>query len=77
MNEDPCEAADQCAQAAADLDRQDCRALKLIPGVLAELRELDESSGEVPPAVLKARSRAQIALCLRLERIARRDIPWG
>ncbi len=74
---DPADAADEAAQAAADLDSQDTRLLRLLPTALAELRAIDESGRDVPEAVLKARGKAQIAICLRLERIARRDIPFG
>jgi hypothetical protein len=71
--------ADRAAQAAADLDRIDVLMVKHLPCVLEELRLMDSSNEmsmrDPSVRVLHARDMAYIALCERLGRVARRDLP--
>ena len=63
--------ADADAQAALDLDRQDILLLRHLPQILAELRAVEDPADRVRWAI----DRAQIAVCERICRLARRDLP--
>jgi hypothetical protein len=66
------------AEAQAELDSLDLKWLAAVVPILEEMRCVDiggkRSSEHVHVSVLQARDKAQIALCERLERIARRDL---
>ena len=71
------EGADDQARPISDPGREDRLWLGRITVVLAELRALDEGEvpSRLPDRVLYARDRALIALCERIARTARRDLP--
>jgi hypothetical protein len=67
------------AQAEIELDHQDLGILAQIPGVLLELRLLDQPvedapAREIPRTVIGARNRALIEIFGRVERLMRRDL---
>ena len=67
---DPADAADESYQA-------DLKFLALSSELLAQISALDEANRELTPAVARARDKAASAVLLRIERAARRDIPFG
>jgi hypothetical protein len=65
--------ADEEAQAVADLDLQDARLLKLLPTLLEQMSWLN---GETEVERLRfAANCALIAICERIGRLCRRDLP--
>ena len=60
-------------EACADLDRQDLLLLKALTGLLPELRELASGPWELRETV--AAWKAIVAVCERVGRICRRDVP--
>jgi hypothetical protein len=75
---DQADQADESYQAAADLDRQDLKMISALAAMLPELRALNtEDCSGMDDRVQAARDKALIAVCDRLRRIARRDIPFG
>ena len=65
--------ADEVAQACADLDRQDILFLKCLPDLLPELYRT--SRGTDNQRQQFAARRALTAICERIGRICRRDVP--